>query len=107
MKIHKKIKIKWIFVATLVLLFVLPLTASAATSTVSSQMSSVFGDVLQGFAQFLAVMLKVLQRILWPVFLAIGGLLNNDILFGYGMEQRLLEVWMQIRNFVNIISYGF
>lgn len=101
MKIHKKIKIKWILVVTLILLIALPLTANA--QSVTSQMSSVFGEVLQGFAQFLAITLKVLQRILWPIFLAIGGLLNNDILFGYGMEQRLLEVWVQIRNFVNII----
>ena len=34
--------------------------------------------------------------------LAIGGLLGNDLLFGAGMESRLLEVWYQVRNFVNI-----
>jgi len=102
MRILKKIKFKWILIATIVMLIALPLTANAQ-ATVTSQMSGVLGDVLQSFANFLSIMLKLLQRILWPIFLAIGGLLNNDILFGYGMEQRLLEVWVQIRNFVNII----
>lgn len=101
MKIHKRIKIKWILLLVLVIFIALPLTAHA--QSVTGQMSSVFGEVLEGLAKFLSVLLKVLQRILWPIFLAIGGLLNNDLLFGYGMEQRLLEVWVQMRNYVNII----
>lgn len=100
MKIKPKIKFKLILILVLIFLFAFPLTASA--QTVTSQMSSVLSGLLGNFAQFLTVLLKVLQRILWPIFLAIGGLLNNDILFGYGMEQRLLEVWVQMRNYVNI-----
>jgi len=101
MKNRKKIKIKFILVLVLVILVAMPLTAHA--QSVSSQMSSVFGDILQSFAKLLSVTLKILQRILWPIFLAIGGLLNNDLLFGYGMEERLLDVWTQIRNIVNVI----
>ncbi len=84
----------------LIILLAFPLTAFA--QSVTGQMSGVLGEFLGKFGQFLTVVLKVLQRILWPMFLAIGGLLNNDILFGYGMEERLLQVWVQMRNIVNI-----
>lgn len=101
MEMKPKIKIKFILIAVVVLTLAFPLTASA--QTITGEMSSVFNNILGGLAEFLTVLLKVLQRILWPIFLAIGGLLNNDILFGYGMEERLLQVWVQIRNYVNII----
>lgn len=101
MKIKPKIKIKLIFVLVLILAIALPLTANAQDT--GSTMSGALQSVLSSLSSVMAIILKVLQRILWPIFLAIGGLLNNDILFGYGMEQRLLDVWVTMRNYVNII----
>ncbi|MBA4336955.1 hypothetical protein C0416_04265 [bacterium] len=103
MKMKPKIKIKFILAAALILVLVLPLTASAQSSGVTSQLSGVFSGTLGSLSEVLTIILKVLQRVLWPIFLAIGGLLNNDLLFGYGMEQRLLDVWVQMRNYVNIL----
>ncbi|MBD3156292.1 hypothetical protein GF369_00530 [Candidatus Peregrinibacteria bacterium] len=100
MKRKPKIKLKYILILVLIILLAFPLTAFA--QSVTGQMGDVLSEFLGKLGQFLTIVLKVLQRILWPIFLAIGGLLNNDILFGYGMEERLLEVWVQMRNIVNV-----
>ncbi|MEK7547657.1 MAG: hypothetical protein AAB540_02075 [Patescibacteria group bacterium] len=44
-----------------------------------------------------------LNRLIWPVLVLIGGLMDNDLLFGNGMEERLREIWIPIRNLVNIL----
>ncbi len=46
--------------------------------------------------------IKVLNMLLWPLLLMIGDLMNNDLIVGPGMEERLLSIWQQIRNLVNI-----
>jgi len=46
---------------------------------------------------------NLLNNLLWPVLLMIGGLLDNSILFGSGMEERMREIWIPIRNLVNIM----
>ncbi len=44
-----------------------------------------------------------LNRMLWPILTMIGGLMDNSLLFGNGMEARLREIWVPIRNLVNIL----
>jgi len=56
------------------------------------------GPFLDGASQ----VVKFLQTLLWPVLMMIGSLMQNDILFGAGMEGRLLEIWVNVRNIVNI-----
>ncbi len=51
----------------------------------------------------LNVVQKVLNHIIWPVLVMIGGLLDNSLLFGNGMEARLRDIWIPIRNLVNIL----
>lgn len=46
---------------------------------------------------------RMMERLIWPVLVMIGGLLDNSLLFGNGMEERLREIWMPIRNLVNIL----
>ncbi|MBD3328831.1 hypothetical protein GF340_06060 [Candidatus Peregrinibacteria bacterium] len=53
--------------------------------------------------EFLNAIAEFLQRLLWPVLLMIGSLLKNDILFSAGMEETMLEIWVNIRNIVNIL----
>jgi len=48
------------------------------------------------------VALDVLSLLLWPAILMIGGLIQNDIIFGGGMEDKLRSVWVEVRNIVNI-----
>ncbi|MFH1533667.1 MAG: hypothetical protein ABID64_01940 [Nitrospirota bacterium] len=53
--------------------------------------------------KFLIKIQDILNRALWPVLVMIGGLMDNSLLFGNGMEERLREIWIPIRNIVNIL----
>ena len=44
-----------------------------------------------------------LNRLMWPVLVLIGGLMENDLLYGNGMEEKLRDIWIPIRNLVNIL----
>ncbi len=44
-----------------------------------------------------------LDKAIWPVLMMIGGLLNNELIFSNGMDQKLYDIWVQIRNLVNIV----
>lgn len=60
----------------------------------------------EDFQKRLSVILAVqafLNKLLWPILVMIGGLLDNSLLFGSGMESRLREIWIPIRNLVNIM----
>jgi hypothetical protein len=54
-------------------------------------------------AKFLVGLQEILSKLIWPVLIMIGGLLDNSLLFGNGMEERLREIWIPIRNIVNIL----
>lgn len=56
-----------------------------------------------GNIQMLLNLQQFLNQALWPVLVLIGGLMDNDLLFGEGMEERLNEIWIIIRNLVNIL----
>jgi len=103
MQKQKYISKKW-FILLAIVLFIIPMVAYAQpdVATVTGQATGVFNTVLQNMVTFLSKVLELLQKILWPIFLAIGGLMGNDLLFGSGMEERLLDIWTQIRNLVNI-----
>lgn len=87
--------LKWLLPLTLVVLLVPHLGALAATTP----------EINIEQKDFDAVMLaqQVLHTILWPVMAMIGSLLDNSALFGNGMEDRIREVWIPIRNVVNIL----
>ena len=60
----------------------------------------------QTIEKFLALIItleKLLNKLLWPILFLIGDLLKTDILFGSGMEDRLYNIWVPIRNLVNIV----
>jgi len=38
----------------------------------------------------------------WPILLMIGSLMDNDLIFGPGIGERLREIWVIMRNIVNI-----
>jgi len=60
-------------------------------------------DVANSMLAGLSQIMKLLQVIFWPILMMIGSLMQNDILFGAGMEARLLEIWVNVRNIVNIL----
>ncbi|MDD3861334.1 MAG: hypothetical protein PHP74_00345 [Candidatus Gracilibacteria bacterium] len=42
------------------------------------------------------------HKLLWPVLYMIGGFLDNSLLFGGGMGEQMRNIWVPIRNIVNI-----
>lgn len=46
--------------------------------------------------------IKFLNAMIWPMLMLIGALLDNDLIFGSGVEERLLTIWAQFRDFANI-----
>ncbi len=81
------------------LLLLYPDIASAVGETVGNTAKSVVEDTLVTTVNLL---IKTLNMIIWPLLLIIGDLMSNDLIIGPGMEQRLLSIWQQIRNLVNI-----
>lgn len=58
--------------------------------------------VEQAMATTIVMLLKFLSMILWPVLLMIGDLMDANLIIGPGMEDVLREIWVQVRNLVNI-----
>ena len=44
-----------------------------------------------------------LSQAIWPILYMIGGLMDNNLLFGGGMGKTLQSIWIPIRNIVNIL----
>lgn len=65
-------------------------------------MGSLEGPINEVFQTF-SLILTALQAVLWPILILIGGLLNNDLLFSGGMNTMLQNIWMAVRDFVNIL----
>lgn len=74
-------------------------TTSSSTSTPSSVSSS---QMVKDLADFLAVMIRFLNSLLWPFLIIIGDLMDVDMIIGPGMEGRMIAIYNQIRNLVNI-----
>lgn len=95
------LKSRYLKPTLIVLALTLPMVALAAdpAPTGSSDTNKIFQEVVN----LLVMASEFIQRLIWPVLLLIGSLMKNDILFGGGMEDRILAVWYVIRNFVNIL----
>lgn len=75
------------------------LTCSKKSQAVNSD----FNSSIQSGIGFISIITQVLSKILWPLLALIGGLMDNSLLFGNGMEARLREIWIVVRNIVNIL----
>ena len=65
--------------------------------------SSVGRKSMESFSAILLAIEKTINKLLWPVLYMIGDLLENKLLFGAGMEERLREIWVPVRNIINIL----
>lgn len=81
--------------AATVLFFAFPDVAAAAEDPETNEIL----NAINGIATYF---LQLSSALLWPVLLMIGSLLDNDLIFGGAMGERLLGIWVQIRNLVNI-----
>jgi hypothetical protein len=73
------------------------------TAHAQSADSKGMNELYNNIAAVINVMLGILKAIIWPILLLIGALLQNDILFTGGMEEVMLNIWVNIRNLVNIL----
>lgn len=76
--------------------FYIPEIAFAADDPETAQL-------IDSINKIVILVLQSLSAWIWPVILMIGSLLDNDLVFGGVMGDRLLSIWVQIRNLVNII----
>jgi hypothetical protein len=74
-----------------------------AADTVKEAPDPTLKDTMQGISQIGYVILQFASMLLWPVLVMIGSLLDNDLIFGGEMGARLLSVWVEIRNIVNVV----
>lgn len=96
---HKKLCLLLVGLFVVTASFAKSHIAFAAEDTSNATTNEILNDINLIFSQ----MLRVSSAWLWPVLLMIGSLLDNDLIFGGAMGERLLSVWVQIRNLVNII----
>ena len=82
-------------VLLLTLIFVGPEIAYAAEPGIDQVTNETLGFMI-------ATVIKTLNALLWPLLLIIGDLMDNDLIVGPEMEDRLLSIWVEIRNLVNI-----
>ena len=82
-------------------MFVLPHTAFAETKAGDDSTDSIVRDINGIFN----TLLRMSSAWLWPVLIMTGSLLDNDLIFGGAMGERLLDIWVQIRNLVNIACF--
>lgn len=59
-------------------------------------------DLLKKFNAIL-ILQRFLNQAIWPILILTGSLMDNSLLFGSGMEERLRDIWIPIRNLVNIL----
>ena len=76
---------------------------SEAGATNAPKGSDVGQKALQSFSAIILAVENTLRRLLWPILHMIGDLLDTKLLFGKGMEERLREIWVPIRNIINIL----
>lgn len=68
--------------------------ADTSANTVNSIAQNVAAIATMGF--------NFLSFLLYPLMLLISQLMDPDILIGPDMESKLLEIWVQIRNWINM-----
>jgi hypothetical protein len=74
-------------------------TPAASPPVISKGIQDMQNNILNAAQQ----LMNLLNRILWPVLLLIGGLMKTDLLYSAGMEDRLLTIWGAMRDLVNIL----
>lgn len=60
--------------------------------------------VLANLQNIIGVILSLMNVLIWPLLSMIGALMGNDLVFGPQVEDRLLLIWSQVRNLINLAS---
>lgn len=79
--------------------------APAASGTVGSLLGSSgtkSSVIVSALAEILALVLRMISQLLWPLLMLAGGLMKSDFLYTGAIDLKLSELWIQVRNLVNI-----
>jgi len=104
--IKKPLVIKSLFA---VFLFTLVIKAQSvglfpeALAAPTEQLQYSTKDFLSHVVGVVTSLFKVIQQLLWPVLLLTGPLLDNSLIYGPGIEDRLFDIWVQFRNLTNLL----
>ena len=94
-------------VSTFLIFFVLFLSFGemsvvfAETPAQTSSAADIGADL--AWTKMLSQVRDAFNAFLYPILLMTGALIENDLLFGSGMEFTLTQIWIPIRNLVNIL----
>ncbi|MEK7523877.1 MAG: hypothetical protein AAB588_02485 [Patescibacteria group bacterium] len=76
---------------------------AAAAAPGGGQPAEPLSDIYKDVNDIFNLVIRISAAWLWPVILMIGSLLDNDLIFGGAMGERLLAIWVQVRNLVNVM----
>ena len=107
-KVCNKLTFKFLFSLLLAVIVIntdlLPFVTEAfAAPEDAANKSFEVKDFLNKIVAALTVGFKVIQQLIWPVLLLMGPLLDNSLIYGPGIEDRLFDIWVQFRNLTNLI----
>ncbi len=77
--------------------------ATPGTAPSAAQSADIKNQVVTTVAYLASLIVNVLDAFLWPFLMIIGSLMDNDLIVGPGMEERLRLIWSEVRNLVNIV----
>lgn len=82
-------------------------TSPQTTSQEPQDLVSTYDKIIKDFSGILSTIAQAFNYLLWPILILIGGLMDNSLIFGPGIEDRLLLIWTQIRNLINLMFAVF
>lgn len=100
MKLFKNKKRILIGVGALLLLMSFSPIALAETAEATS--TDPFNDVAADLMRVVVIAFSFLRLLLYPLVTIVGALMDNELIIGPGMEDKLRAIWVIIRDWVNI-----
>lgn len=95
---RKKILFFGALTALLAILFFIPQIALAQGAPTDPEMTKLMNDIMLK----VNMILDFLSPVAWMIIYMVGGLFDNELIFGGNMGEALLNVWVQVRNIVNV-----
>lgn len=77
-------------------------TALLIPAIAGAEESDTATQVLRDFTSLISILLTFLNYLLYPMVMVAGALMDNEMLIGPAMEDKLLAIWVEIRNWVNM-----
>lgn len=81
-------------------------TTTATTQTeprITQDITDTYETIIKNVSSVLSLIIKTLNYMVWPVLVMIGGLMDTSLIYGPGIEDRLLLIWSQVRNLINLL----